>query len=68
MFQSGTGMLLHLVKHSRLIIEIIIRVLLMVNDGVSKAAFLEMHPAIKDVLDMINLGFKIELTGHEKEQ
>ncbi len=62
-YQSGVGMLLYLVKHSRPDIANAVRELTMVMDGASPAAFKELKRTINYVLNTKNLAMKIQPTG-----
>ena len=58
LYRSGVGMLLYLVKHSRPDIAYATQELSKVFDGVSRAAYKELHQVIKFVLDTKSLGIK----------
>ena len=59
-YLSSIGLLLFLVKHSRLDIANATRELSKANDGMNPASFKELLCVIKHVLGMKNLGSKLE--------
>ena len=60
-------MLFYLVKHSCPVLANMTKELSKANDGAISAAYKELLPVIKYVLDTKNLGFKIELMGNCNE-
>ena len=66
-YQSGEGMLLYLVKHLHLDLTNMTRELSKANDGSNPAAYKELLSVIRYVLDMKNLGLKIEHTGNSNK-
>ena len=60
-------MLLYLFQHSKPEVANAVWELLKVLDGAKQAAFLKMHHVIKYILDLRNLGLKLEPSRNEKE-
>ena len=66
-YWSGVGMLLYLVNHSCPILASATKELSKANDSMNPAAYKELLQVIKYVLDMKNLGLKIEHTENSSE-
>ena len=66
-YQSGIGMLLYLVKHSRPNIANMTRKLSKANDGANPAAYKELLRVIKYITEMESLGLSIEPMGNSNK-
>ena len=66
-YQSGVGMLLYLMKHSRPNIADVTRELSKANNEVNPAAYKELLHVIKYVIETENLGLRLEPTGNSNK-